>query len=81
MGGFAGLRAAAGKRDFADALGEGGEGGEERWKNRSIRVDLRNCSSLERLVGVRAAATEGRLTVDLRGCTSLPPSARPPMHR
>ena len=38
-------------------------------------------SSLERLVGVRAAATEGRLTVDLRGCTSLPPSARPPMHR
>ena len=61
--------------------GRGGEGGEERWKNRSIRVDLRNCSSLERLVGVRAAATEGRLTVDLRGCTSLPPSARPPMHR
>ena len=60
---------------------EEGEGGEERWKNRSIRVDLRNCSSLERLVGVRAAATEGRLTVDLRGCTSLPPSARPPMHR
>ena len=61
--------------------GRGGEGGEERWKNQSIRVDLRNCSSLERLVGVRAAATEGRLTVDLRGCTSLPPSARPPMHR
>ena len=45
-----------------------------------VRVDVRNCSSLERLVGVRTAATEGRLSVDLRGCTSLPPSARPPVN-
>ena len=50
---------------------------------RRIREELGEdaFASLERLVGVRAAATEGRLTVDLRGCTSLPPSARPPMHR
>jgi hypothetical protein len=43
-----------------------------------LRLDLRNCSSLVRLVGVRVAALEGKLRVRLSGCTSLPASARPP---
>lgn len=36
-----------------------------------LRVDVRNCSLLKRLVGVRAAALEGRLSLDMAGCTSL----------
>ena len=61
--------------------GGGGDGGGDVNNKGPVRVDVRNCSSLERLVGVRAAATEGRLSVDLRGCTSLPPSARPPVNQ
>lgn len=44
----------------------------------SLRLDLRNCAALTRLVGIRAAALEGRLDADLVGCLSLPQSARPP---
>ena len=44
----------------------------------SLRLDLRNCVSLTRLVGIRAAALEGRLDADLVGCLSLPQNARPP---
>jgi hypothetical protein len=51
---------------------------EETVADGALRLDLRNCSSLVRLVGVRAAALEGRLFVDLTGCASLPVSARPP---
>ena len=61
--------------------GRGGDGDGGGNNKGPVRVDVRNCSSLERLVGVRAAATEGRLSVDLRGCTSLPPSARPPVNQ
>jgi hypothetical protein len=43
-----------------------------------LRLDLRNCAALTRLVGIRAAALEGRLDADLVGCTSLPRTARPP---
>jgi hypothetical protein len=63
-----------------DEGGRGGDGGGDVNNKGPVRVDVRNCSSLERLVGVRAAAMEGRLSVDLRGCTSLPPSARPPVN-
>jgi hypothetical protein len=67
--------------DEGEEGGRGGDGGGDVNNKGPVRVDVRNCSSLERLVGVRAAATEGRLSVDLRGCTSLPPSARPPVNQ
>ena len=44
----------------------------------ALRLDLRNCAALTRLVGIRAAAMEGRLDADLVGCLSLPRIARPP---
>ena len=44
----------------------------------ALRLDLRNCAALTRLVGIRAAALEGRLDADLVGCTSFPRTARPP---
>jgi hypothetical protein len=44
----------------------------------ALRLDLRNCAALTRLVGIRAAALEGRLDADLVGCTSLPRTARLP---
>ena len=44
----------------------------------ALRLDLRNCAALTRLVGIRAAALEGRLDADLVGCLSLPRTARPP---
>ena len=76
-----------------DAEEEAGEGdrdpeGEERKDGasgtgadegaRRVRLDLRNCVALTRLVGVRKAAMEGRLVADLGGCAALPASARPP---
>jgi hypothetical protein len=45
-------------------------------KSGRLTVELRNCGALTRIVGVRAAALEERLSLDVVGCGSLPASAR-----
>ena len=45
-------------------------------KSGRLTVELRNCGALTRIVGVRAAASEKRLSLDVVGCGSLPASAR-----
>jgi hypothetical protein len=42
-----------------------------------LKLDLRNCVALRRLVGLRSRALEGKLAIDLAGCDSLPDSERP----
>jgi hypothetical protein len=42
-----------------------------------LKLDLRNCVALTRLVGLRSRALEGKLAIDLAGCDSLPDSERP----
>ena len=56
---------------------EEGEPDEEERVLTHLKLDLRNCTALTRLVGLRTRAAKGKLQIKLTGCTSLPESERP----